>query len=417
MERLLMELSVENFRSLRRMTVPVEPLNVLVRPSGAGKTNLLEVFWFLADVINTDLQPAIDLRGGFSEVVFWRGDKRKPPTRIHMKLKATWTTNSSTSAPDGYLLRIGHTDRGLTRRGSFQSKRTRGGGRRIAITGQKVSVVDSGADAGHQQMGINAFSSGLAALPRLSEDRGGTEVTTVARQLASFRVFDVAVNAARQPSLFVRRSFEALDDDAANLAGFLLLEAFCPGMSGRIVEINDQVRLRGASQQNLSARVSKLASLVRARAAREGTDLACVFVREDLDRVDGSEYDAAPARVQAALAKEFGSLHYVLSVWEIEACLLLFPDALTGGMKSWKAPAQYRDRDTGTLSDPKKILKHKFGGAPRRYRESDAPEVLAQAVALACVHRPEGTNRSWQQLHTDAVECCRAHLSSRGRAR
>lgn len=197
----------------------------------------------------------------------------------------------------------------------------------------------------------------------------------------------------------------------------VLLEAFCPDMNGRIVEINDPVRLREASQQNLSARVNKLARLVRARATREGADLACVFVHEDLDRVDGPEYVAARARVQAALAKEFGTAHYVLSVWEMEAWLLLFPDALSGVVKSWKVPAQYRNRDTGALSDPKRILMQKVSGAPRRYRESDAPDVLAQAVALGCIDRPEGTNRSWRQLHTDAVDCCRAHLSSRGRAR
>jgi predicted ATPase len=68
MERHLLELSVENFRSLRRVTVPLGPLNVLVGPNGAGKSNLPEVFRFLADVIDTDLQPAIDMRGGFHEV-------------------------------------------------------------------------------------------------------------------------------------------------------------------------------------------------------------------------------------------------------------------------------------------------------------------------------------------------------------
>ncbi|MCU7729635.1 AAA family ATPase [Actinoplanes sp. KI2] len=153
MARRLLELSVENFRSLRRVTVPLGPLNVLVGPNGAGKTNLLEVFRFLADVINTDLQPAIDLRGGFAEVVFWGGDERKPPTHIQVKLKATWTTNSSTNAPDEYSLRVGHTSRGRTRRESFQFKRTRGRGRPITISGQKVSVVDTGADAGQQEIG------------------------------------------------------------------------------------------------------------------------------------------------------------------------------------------------------------------------------------------------------------------------
>jgi hypothetical protein len=90
---------------------------------------------------------------------------------------------------------------------------------------------------------------------------------------------------------------------------------------------------------------------------------------------------------------------------------------LTGLVKSWKVPAQYRNRDTGTLHDPKKILMQKVSGSLRRYRESDAPDVLAHAIALKCLDRPEGSNRSWQQLCVDAVDCCRAHLSSRGKSR
>ncbi|MGH3624244.1 MAG: hypothetical protein ACRDQ5_21065, partial [Sciscionella sp.] len=49
----------------------------------------------------------------------------------------------------------------------------------------------------------------------------------------------------------------------------VLLETFCPDMRGRIVEINDSVRLRQASGENLSGRVSTLAGKVHARAKRE----------------------------------------------------------------------------------------------------------------------------------------------------
>jgi predicted ATPase len=75
MEGRLIELDVENFRSLRQVSIPMGPLNVLVGANGAGKTNVLEVFRFLADVIRTDLQPALDARGGFDEVVFWGGER------------------------------------------------------------------------------------------------------------------------------------------------------------------------------------------------------------------------------------------------------------------------------------------------------------------------------------------------------
>lgn len=275
MERQLLELSVENFRSLRRVTVPLGPLNVLVGPNGAGKSNLLEVFRFLADVINTDLQPAIDLRGGFSEVAFWGGEKA--PTSIQVSLKATWTTYSSVGAPDEYSLRVGHTARGLTRRESFQFKRTQGRGRRITISGKKASVIDTGRDAGQQEIGINALSSGLSTLPRLSDDRGGTEVATVARQLASFRVFDVEVNAARQPSRFARRSFEALDDDASNLAGFLLnLRSSDEDAWSRLVDDACDVlpQLDGIEFEYPSGPAREVVVVLRERGLRQTTQLA-----------------------------------------------------------------------------------------------------------------------------------------------
>jgi predicted ATPase len=63
-QKRLIELGVENFRSLRRVSLPLGALNVLVGPNGAGKTTVLEVFRFLADVIRTDLEPALNLRGG-----------------------------------------------------------------------------------------------------------------------------------------------------------------------------------------------------------------------------------------------------------------------------------------------------------------------------------------------------------------
>lgn len=222
----LIELEVQNFRSLRKITVPLGPLNVLVGPNGAGKSNVLEVFRFLADVIRTDLEPALELRGGFEELAFWGGEKA--PASFQIKLKATWTAYSSETAPDEYTLRVvrrSHDARSsLQRRESFQFKRTQGRGRRITISGQKVIVESISRDKETSQehlFGIQRLSSGLSTLPRLSDDEGGTEVATVAQRLASFRVFDVGVGEARRPARFPR-SHETLEDDASNLAAFLL---------------------------------------------------------------------------------------------------------------------------------------------------------------------------------------------------
>ncbi|MCK8432127.1 AAA family ATPase [Streptomyces sp. D2-8] len=224
----LLELHVENFRSLRDVTIPLGPLTVLVGANGVGKSNVLKVFELLADIIRTDLEPALETRGGFDEVAFWGGPKR--PTTLRIRLKATWTTHSSPNAPDEYDLKVrrysapSNRDYGryrLTRSESFQFKRTRGRGRRITVSGERATVVDTRPSSGLEdssEFGIQRLSSGLSTLPRLTSTEGGTEVARVAHQLSSFRVFDVNVDAARQPS---RVNYDALSSNADNLAAFL----------------------------------------------------------------------------------------------------------------------------------------------------------------------------------------------------
>jgi hypothetical protein len=193
----------------------------------------------------------------------------------------------------------------------------------------------------------------------------------------------------------------------------IVLEALCPQMAGRLVEINDTVRLRDASAKNLAARAGMLRQKAKARAAREDAELACVFVHEDFDRVDGDEYLTTHGRVQAALAAELGSAHYVLSVWEMESWLFLFPDALLSRASAWRIPAQFRNKDTGLISDPKAVLKRQVSSPARKYRESDAPEVFTEAVLRDILNKPRGTSRSWTQLRDDAADCCRSHLAPR----
>ncbi|MEC4017558.1 AAA family ATPase [Streptomyces sp. H27-D2] len=211
------------------MTIPLGPLTVLVGPNGVGKSNVLGVFDFLAAIIRTDLQPALDERGGFDEVGFWGG--AKPPTSMKIHLKATWTTHASFQAPDEYSLTIrrrslpnSRESYTLSREESFQFKRTQGRGRRITISGGKARVVDkrAGRDSDGGSFGIQRLSSGLSTLPRLGRSDGGEEVTRVAERLSSFRVFDVNVAAARRPTRSRSILAGGLDPQAENLAAFLV---------------------------------------------------------------------------------------------------------------------------------------------------------------------------------------------------
>ncbi|GLZ14519.1 hypothetical protein Acsp04_47540 [Actinomadura sp. NBRC 104425] len=191
----------------------------------------------------------------------------------------------------------------------------------------------------------------------------------------------------------------------------LLLEELCPDMRGRLVEINWVVRLRQASDSNLAQRIKHLGGLARAKAAQQKAELACVFVHEDFDAADSDEYPKTRDRVQKALESEFGNAHYVLAVAEIEAWLLLFPDALAAFSSSWKLPTKYRGKDTGKIVDPKKVMSEVSRGRSR-YRESDAPKVLAKAIELGCYKRPVGSNRSWREFGDDVTRCCTGHLRS-----
>lgn len=192
----------------------------------------------------------------------------------------------------------------------------------------------------------------------------------------------------------------------------ILIEAACPDMRGRIVEIYDDVRLRAAKSGELAKRVKVLAGKARARAAREGADLACVFIHEDLDEPDGDVYLEARQRVQTALDQAFPSAHYVLSVAEMEAWMLLFPDAISAVVASWNVPARYRGKDTGRFGDPKQIMKRDVSAGKRVYRESDAAAIFERVVSLGCLDKPSGSNRSWKRFRTDTVLCSSDHLTT-----
>lgn len=279
MDGRLIELSAENFRSLRRVAIPLGPLNVLVGPNGAGKTNVLEVFRFLADVIRTDLEPALTLRGGYGEVVFRGGDKT--PNFVKVGVKASWTTHSHAGAPDEYQLRIeNRPGRNLSRRESFTFKRTQGRGRRITITGEKAVLTNIESDATEVpegSIGLRRLSSGLSTLPRLSDEQGGAEPARVAEQLASFRVFEIDVNAARRPSRFPRGGREPLDDDAANLAAFLLaLRSRDDGTWDRLCDDAREVlpQLEGIEFEYPSGGAREVVVVLREQGLRRPTQLA-----------------------------------------------------------------------------------------------------------------------------------------------
>lgn len=129
-----------------------------------------------------------------------------------------------------------------------------------------------------------------------------------------------------------------------------VIESLCPAARGRVVEVGDPVRLRDATGDSLAERVRKLVGKARARAAREDTDVACVFVHEDFDAPDSA-------------------------------------------------------RRAAVLRD---LTRH----AARQYRESDAPAVVRKAAELRILDQPDGQNASWDEFRADVRDCCGQRLRS-----
>ena len=78
---MITRLQVRNFKSLRDIDLPLGPLNVLVGPNMAGKSNILDVLKFLYQVFFPEaladgISYALAQRGGPSEVVWKGGDDK-----------------------------------------------------------------------------------------------------------------------------------------------------------------------------------------------------------------------------------------------------------------------------------------------------------------------------------------------------
>ncbi len=232
----LLELHIENYKSLRDVQVTLHGLNVLVGPNGAGKSNLLDVIRFLGDAARDDLVPALTQRGGADRVVFRGGDgstspaKRPIRRRFTISVKAVVTKYATPTAPDEYRLTasfIGSANQAagvsapeaVSRYESFTFKRYGGAGRRLTLTGTKFYVADEDAPATQKTL-LQKDSLALSTLPRLASEAGGAEVGRIASLFTTFRVFDIDVVKARQPTAVTQGG--TLRPDASNLSAFLL---------------------------------------------------------------------------------------------------------------------------------------------------------------------------------------------------
>lgn len=84
---ILNEISIDNFKSFKHIHIRLGKFNVLVGPNGSGKTNFVEVFKFIKDVLVSGGSPYIPYVNWWSyRNVVWKGNETLP---IKVKLNCT----------------------------------------------------------------------------------------------------------------------------------------------------------------------------------------------------------------------------------------------------------------------------------------------------------------------------------------
>ena len=100
--RRLSSIRIENFKSIRDQTLELGDLNVLIGGNGSGKSNLIEVFRFLRELVGQNLSQFTLRKGGADNLLHF-GRARSPFMTVAVRFDEPAFAN-------GYEVRLGGTD-------------------------------------------------------------------------------------------------------------------------------------------------------------------------------------------------------------------------------------------------------------------------------------------------------------------
>ncbi len=74
--RLFEAIEARHFKCLRRVSVRLSKLNILIGPNASGKSSLLDVFGFLQDALASNVEEAVRKRANSLEELVWKHEKK-----------------------------------------------------------------------------------------------------------------------------------------------------------------------------------------------------------------------------------------------------------------------------------------------------------------------------------------------------
>ncbi|KUN90368.1 hypothetical protein AQJ66_00040 [Streptomyces bungoensis] len=172
-----------------------------------------------------------------------------------------------------------------------------------------------------------------------------------------------------------------------------------PGDCPEVINMKKPIRLARA-QAKLSPRLEEIKRF--ALGVADTAKLAGVVIHVDLDGVADESYDKLRRRITEEMRATFKDCPSALALaaYEIEAWLMLFPEAFPKVRPGWRLREADCRRDLARLEKAKEHLVKYLGKPP--YRESDAPAIMQAAVRGRHVTaRPAGNNRSFRDFADD----------------
>ena len=90
--RILENLKVSNFKSIRAQELQLHPLNVFIGGNGSGKSNLVGVFRLLKEIVGQNLAGYTQMKGGADSILYF-GRKTSPQMEIDVEFGTGGPTN------------------------------------------------------------------------------------------------------------------------------------------------------------------------------------------------------------------------------------------------------------------------------------------------------------------------------------
>ena len=200
---MLTEITIEGFKSIRKQTVSLGALNLLIGANGSGKSNFISAFRFLHYAIGGNLQTYVGQRGG-PENIFHFGIKRTKEMRFDIKFKGDFGSNREWQYNASFLPT---TEQNLI----FGSENAYG-------PTYYVSSYHVGLGSGHRESNL------VRDIQSFKKERGMEGVSAdILRHLSSWRVYhfhDTGDTALVKQYGDIREN-SYLKFDASNLAAFL----------------------------------------------------------------------------------------------------------------------------------------------------------------------------------------------------